>query len=122
VRGKGDRVRSAGDIKRIARLRPHEPLWRARLDAAARDVALHLTRDGYLEAQVGAEAVATASGADALLTIHTGPRARLGSVSLEGADPASAVAAQVLLPHSGDAYRRATAENRAERIRKQLVE
>ena len=52
VQVEGDRVVSAGDVRRLARLYAGEPLWPDRLERAARDVALGLVDKGYLEARV----------------------------------------------------------------------
>jgi outer membrane protein assembly factor BamA len=121
VRVRGDLVVSPGDVKRIARLRSREPLWPQRLDAAGRDVALHLTRQGFLEAQVTAAPAPAGERTDAVVTIHAGPRARVGDVQLEGLDAASTVAARQLLPRRDAVYRREVAESCVERIRKQLI-
>jgi outer membrane protein assembly complex protein YaeT len=120
VRVGGDRVVSRESVRKIARLVAREPLWPARLENAGREIALHLARDGYLEAQVAASAVPTASGADALFTVHAGPRARVASVSLEGLG-GSGDAYRRLLPAQGSVFRRDVAERAAERIRKRLV-
>jgi outer membrane protein assembly complex protein YaeT len=116
----GDRVRKASAVARIARLRQGDPLTRARLDRAARDVALALAADGYLEAQVSAEA-APAAAADARFTIRAGPRCRVSRLEAEA--PAS-VLEQVrhgARPRRGDVFRRAAAASSAEKIRKDLV-
>ena len=52
VRVEGDRVLSPRALASIARLREGEPLWPARLERAARDVALALARRGMPEALV----------------------------------------------------------------------
>jgi len=78
----GDRVISPGDVARITRLRPRETLWAARLERAARDVAVALAARGYLEARVTASVRRIPGGADAAFDVRSGPRVRVGAARL----------------------------------------
>ena len=83
VRVEGDRVLSADTVRRVTRLRRAEPLWEDRLERAGRDLALALVARGYLEALVEPpEAVRVPGGADAVFRVRSGPRVRVGSVSV----------------------------------------
>ncbi len=119
---RGDRVKSPSDLRKIAHLRPGEPLWPARLERAGRDVALALSADGYLEAVVSAEVARTASGADAVFTVRAGPRAhvRTSRVVAEDGPPPLPLESHAS-PGVGDVYRRARAEKAAETMRRRLV-
>lgn len=117
---------SAKTVRHVARLRPREPLWPARLDEAAQLNALHLSREGYLEARVTAEARpvkragAPWGASDAVFHVVPGPRARVGSVAFDGdAVPVAALAAQA--PRPGEPFVRARAEKAAEAMRRSLV-
>lgn len=117
----GDRVLKLADVERLSRLRDGEPLWPARLDQAARDVAVALTEDGWLEAQVQAEARALASVTTAVFTVRAGVRARVSQVSVEGAPPELAVELNGRLrPRRGRPYRRAEAVRAADGMRTAL--
>ncbi len=123
VRVAGDAVLDAGDVRGIARLRSGEPLWPARLETAARDVALHLAGRGYLEAHVTALAAAAAAGSDAVFTIAAGPRARVAACRVEGLSPSEAVVYEPMLrPGVGEPYERARAEDAARAVVKGLRE
>jgi outer membrane protein insertion porin family len=119
----GDRVISAGAVARIARLRPGDPLWPARLERAGRDVALELARRGQLEALVEPEARRTPRGALAVFRIHGGPHVRVSSVRVECADAVAAAPLHVLArPQPGESYRKEKAEAARESMRRRLVE
>jgi len=123
VEVEGDRVISTGAIARIARLRPGEPLWPARLERAGRDVALELARRGRLEALVEPEARRVPRGALAVFRIHGGPRVRVSSVRVECPDPETAAALRELArPRPGESYRKERAEAARESMRRRLVE
>ncbi|MBI3932608.1 MAG: BamA/TamA family outer membrane protein [Acidobacteria bacterium] len=122
VRLEGDRILDAGAVRRTARLEDREPLWLERLERAARDVALHLAADGYLEARVTAAARPKAGGADAVFSVRAGPRARVGSVAVDGVPDARARSLVSVVPvRPGDVYRRRRADAAAERVRRRLV-
>jgi outer membrane protein insertion porin family len=121
VRVVGDRVKNEASVGRIARLKTGDLLTPARLDAAARDVALALAADGYLEAQVSADAPRTGTGADARFAIRAGPRSRVSSVSAEGPAAVLELVRQAARPRRGDVFRRAQARAAAEKIRQRLV-
>jgi len=123
VRVEGDRVISAGAIARMARLRPGEPLWSARLDRAGRDVALALARRGRLEALVEAEARPVARGADAVFRIRAGPRVRVSSIRVECDDAAAAAPLHALArPRPGESYQKEKAVAARDSMRRRLVE
>ncbi len=117
----GDRVASSGDLARITRLRPWQPLWPARLDAAAQAAALAFEAEGYLEAHVTATSRPHGRGADAVFGIVAGPRVRVGGVSLEGAPAAESEYLRTLVPRSGDVFRRSQERRAADRMRAHLV-
>jgi outer membrane protein insertion porin family len=122
VRVEGDRVLSAGALARIARLRPGEPLWRSRLERAARDVGLALARRGMPEALVDADAVRVADGADAVFRVHAGPRVTVGRADVEADSPVDTAALrQLARPRAGAIYRKEQADAAAEAMRRQLV-
>ena len=115
----GDRVVSSGELARVARLRPLEPLWPARLEHAARDVAIALGTRGYLEARVSAAARRHAGGADAVFAVRSGPRARVGTARVEGAGGLEAGLRGRMQP--GAVFRRERAQAAAEAMRRDLV-
>ena len=118
----GDRVISAGALARAARLRPGEPLWPARLDAAAQAAALALVGDGYLEARVTATAERKGAKADARFRIMAGPRALVASVALEGVSPSQErLLSGLAAPRPSQVFKRERARAAAERMRKRLV-
>jgi outer membrane protein insertion porin family len=139
----GDRVISAGEVARIARLRPRETLWAARLERAARDVAVALVARGYLEAQVTASVRRVPGGADAAFTVKAGPRARVGMARVVLGDaehpPAQGASAGLIparakdagglepvlrgriRPSPGDVFRRERARAAVESMRRKLV-
>jgi outer membrane protein assembly factor BamA len=123
VRVEGDRVLSPAALRRTARLRPGEALWRSRLERAGRDVGLALKRRGYLEALVSAEAVRVSRGADILFHVHAGPRVRVGATTLEGTEGVAELAlGELMRPRRGEIYRKAQADSACEAMRRRLVE
>jgi outer membrane protein insertion porin family len=121
VRVVGDRVLSAGSLARIARLRLGEPLWPARLERAARDIALALVRRGHLEALVGPQAVRVPGGALAEFRIRAGPRVRAGRVVVEGAAGGPSLD-DLERPLPGDIYRKERAEAARDAMRRRLAD
>lgn len=125
VRVEGDSVLGAGALRRLARLRPGEPLWPARLERAARETALALGRKGYLEATVtvtAERAGAGTSAADAAFHVHAGSLARVGPATIEPPDgPLAGVLRDLARPRPGEPFERAEAERAAETMRKRLV-
>jgi outer membrane protein insertion porin family len=117
----GDRVVSAKDVVRIARLHPREPLWPPRLERAARDVALALTARGYLEARVTAAARRLPGGADAVFTVGAGPRAQVAAARIDGAGSLEGLLRRYVRPAPGHVFRREEAQAAAEAMRRQLV-
>jgi outer membrane protein insertion porin family len=118
----GDRVLSRGRLLEVSRLQGGEPLWPARLERAARDVAVRLTEQGYLEARVTAEAVSERGGARARFRVQAGPRARVGALSLLGADlDTRAQLEPMARPAAGRPFVRSKAVKAAERMRRRLV-
>ncbi|HSD66522.1 MAG TPA: POTRA domain-containing protein, partial [Vicinamibacteria bacterium] len=122
VRIEGDRVVSAGQAARIARLRAGDPLWPSRLDRAARDVGIALAQRGHLEALVEPRTVPVPGGAEALFRVHAGPRVRVGRAVVEGAEavPVLRLDAQVR-PRPGEVFRRDKAEAARDTMRRLLV-
>jgi outer membrane protein insertion porin family len=122
VRVEGDKVLGADEARRIARLRPREALWPARLERASRDLALSLTQRGYLEARVTGIARPVAQGTDAVFTVEAGPLVRVGDVRTEG--PAEVVSSLHvdLRPRPGQPFRRERAEETVQSLRKALVD
>jgi outer membrane protein insertion porin family len=117
----GDRVLSAGDVQRASRLRTGEPLWSGRLEEAARDVALHLAGEGWLEARVAAARRAGKEGAEAVFHVTSGPRVRVRQVHVTGVDTGRAARLRQLVePDPGEPFRRARAQAAAERMRRRL--
>ena len=78
VRVEGDRLVKAEAARRMARLRPREPLWPARLEQAARDIALALAQRGYLEARVSESIRPTAARRGRRLHHHRRPSGARG--------------------------------------------
>ena len=117
----GDRVLSPGRIARITRLRPGEALWPARLERAARDVALALVARGHLEALVEPEAVRVPGGADARFRVRAGPRVHVGEARVEGPAVAGVALEPLLRPRPAEIYRKDKADAAAEKMRRQLV-
>jgi outer membrane protein insertion porin family len=113
-------------IRRVARLRPREPLWPARLEEVAQLTALDMVREGYLEARVTAVAQpARRAGspwgaADAVFRVVHGPRARIGAVTFEGV-PGVAAGFAAHAPRPGAPFVRARAEKAAESVRRTLA-
>jgi outer membrane protein assembly factor BamA len=123
VRIEGDRVVSPASALRTARLRPGEPLWPARLERAARDIALALARRGHLEALVEPSAVPVPGGADALFRVRAGPRVRVARAVVRGADAFAALRLDLLVrPRAGEVFRREQAESAREKMRRLLAE
>lgn len=122
LRVRGDRVIGEKDVRRLTRLRGGEQLWQARLEEAARDVAVELSKQGYLEARVEGTLEQGEGGATAVFDLHAGPLARVLEVLVEGA-PREAEAALLAYarPRRGEAWRRAPAERAADRMRQELV-
>jgi len=122
VRVQGDAILKPGALRRITRLRAGEPLWPERLERAARAAARALVDAGYLEAQVHATALRTAAGADAVFSVHAGPRVRVGRVDVEGVEAAQAgLLRGRARPAPGEVFSRPRARKAAESMRKQLV-
>lgn len=124
VRVEGADVLDAGDVRRLARLRAGEPLWRARLDRAAQDVALALVGDGYLESRVEAEAEPRVGGADAVFTLVVGPRARIATLELEAPGLDSVLRQQLRAlarPRRGEVFRRPRAQAAAAEMQSELA-
>ena len=121
VRVEGDRLMKAEALRRTARLRAREPLWPARLEQAARDVALGLAQRGYLEARVSESIRPTAGGADAVFTITAGPRVRVGSARVEGPPAVMATLEPDIRPHVGEPFRREQTQAAAQHMRADLV-
>lgn len=123
VRVRGDAVLSPRAVRRAARLTPGEALFPARLERAARDVAVALAAEGWLEAHVDARSWPTAAGADALFQIAAGPRAYVAALRFEGPNVAAGTGLRPLAgPAPGAVFRRAQAAQAAERLRRALVE
>lgn len=122
LRVRGDRVIGEKDVRRLTRLRSDEQLWQARLEEAARDVAVQLSKRGYLEARVEARVEQDEHAATAVFDLHAGALARVEEVLVEGA-PREAEAALLAYarPRRGEAWRREPAEKAAEKMRQELV-
>jgi len=121
VRVEGDRLVKPDALRRAARLRAREPLWPARLEQAARDVALGLAQRGYLEARVSETIRPAAAGADAVFTITAGPRVRVASARVEGPPAVMAILEPDVRPHVGEPFRREQAQAAAQHMRADLV-
>lgn len=117
----GDRVISADDVARIARLRPRERLWAARLERAARDVAVALAARGYLEARVTASVRRIPGGADAAFDVRSGPRVRVAAASVAVSGGLEAVLRDRIRPAPGEVFRRERAKAAVESMRRKLV-
>jgi outer membrane protein insertion porin family len=117
VRVTGDRVVKPEEVARQARLVPHEPLWPARLEGAARDVAVALTALGWLEARVVATTEAAADGVDAVFAIEAGPRVRVSDDHVTGAPPAlERELLGLARPRAGAVFRRPQVQAAATRM------
>jgi outer membrane protein assembly factor BamA len=122
ARIEGDAVLSPTTATRVARLRPGDALWPARLERAGRDVALALVRRGHLEALVEATAPDVSGGAAAVFRIRAGPRVRVGRLAVEGAPALPGVALEELArPREGEIYRKERAEAAREKMRARLA-
>ena len=122
IRVEGDDELSAGDVRRVTRLRPGEPLWPARLDRAGRDAALELARRGHLEALVNAQTRPGPAGAFAVFEVRSGPRVHVASASVTGTEGVPDVSLDDLVrPRPGDVYVRERADEAAEAMRRRLA-
>jgi outer membrane protein insertion porin family len=122
VRVEGDRVLSAASARSLARLRAGEPLWPARLERAARDIALALARRGRLEALVEPGVAQVPGGAEAVFRIRAGPRVRVGHARVEGAEDTAALRLDELVqPHPAEVFRREKAESARDAMRRRLA-
>lgn len=122
VRVEGPSPLSARAVQRAARLRLGEPLWPARLERAARDVALALVRRGHLEALVEPEARAVDAGADAVFHVHAGPRVVVGQARVEGDAAVRELGLPLLArPRKAEVYRREAADAAREAMRRALL-
>ncbi len=118
----GDPVLRLEQVRDLSRLRDGEPLWPARLERAARDVALALTEDGWLEAQVTATARPEGTSAAAVFTIRAGERVRVSEATVEEAPSHLAgLLAGKIKPRAGRPFRRAEAAKAADAMRSLLV-
>jgi outer membrane protein insertion porin family len=118
----GDRVLDVEEVRRLSRLRDGEPLWPARLERAARDVALALTQDGWLEAQVQAVPRGEAKSSTAVFTVQKGTRVRVSEAVVEGAPSHLTVLLRdKARPRPGRPFRRAEVTKAAESMRELLV-
>jgi outer membrane protein insertion porin family len=121
----GDKVRSPRELRTLTRLRAGEALWPNRIEAASRDLTRALVADGYLEAQIQAEARPASNpfrGADLIVHLGAGPRARVAKLVIEGvAGPARALLAGTGQPTPGQPFVRARAEKAAQSMRLRLV-
>lgn len=123
IRAEGDAVATPRFLRRVTRLREREPLWPPRLERAARDAALALAEQGYLEARVTAAARGMTSRADAVFTVDSGPLARVGHATLEGVEPGLEILLKGLpRPRPGEVFERSRSRRAAETLRKRLVE
>jgi len=120
----GDRVLSAAEVRRASRLRDQEPLWKERLDAAARDVAVAAAREGYLEARVTAVARRDEEGAaTAVFTITAGPRVRVTEATVATGEAAlDTLLSPYVEPDPGEPFDRERARGAADRMRAILSE
>jgi outer membrane protein insertion porin family len=122
VRIAGPSPLSARAVQRVARLRVGEALWPARLERAARDVALALVRRGHLEALVEPEAVAVSGGAEAVFRVHAGPRVVVGQARVEGDRGVRELGLPLLArPAKAEVYRREAADSAREAMRRALL-
>jgi len=119
VRVVGSDLLDAGDVRRLARLQEGEPLWPARLDRAARDVAIAISEDGYLEARVEAMAEPRTGGADARFEVEAGPRSlHVEAPGLEAASRQRLL--QSTRPRQGEVFRRPAAVEAADEMKRAL--
>jgi outer membrane protein insertion porin family len=122
VRVEGDRVLRPGTLRRITRLRRGEPLWASRRERAGRDAALALVERGYLEGLVEVVAEPVPEGADAVFRVRSGPRVRVGSAYVVGAESFRDLALDDLArPGRGEIYRRDRAQRAAEAMRRRFA-
>jgi outer membrane protein insertion porin family len=118
----GDSVLSLERVRSLSRLRDGEALWPARLERAARDVALALTDDGWLEAQVAATSRPEGSSAAAVFTVRAGARVRVGEATVEGAPShLTALLVEKIKSRPDRPFRRADVTKSAEAMRDLLV-
>jgi outer membrane protein insertion porin family len=117
----GDRVLSPPAVKRTAKLRDQEPLFDLRLEKAARDVAVALTAQGYLEARVEAVAQRDGKVADAVFTVHAGPRVLVEAESVLGAEDEAGALLALARPRGGEVFRRSKALEAADKMRRLLA-
>ncbi len=123
VRIEGDQVLDEGAVRKAARLLPGEPLWPARLDAAAAQAALALVGRGYLEARVTARHERRPSGAHAVFHVASGPRVLVSSTSIDGAPAGTSLLIEPhMRPRKGEVFERERAKAAAERMRRALAE
>lgn len=118
----GQRVIDAKQVRRASRLDTGEALWPARLETAARDVALALVARGFLEARVTARAQPREQGAVAVFEVSAGPLVRVGETSVEAPAAVRDSLALMVAPRRGQVWIRARAEKAAERMRASLVQ
>lgn len=121
VAREGERVLGVDALRRVARLREREALWDARLERAARDVAVHLADAGYLEARVTAEALRRPGGADAVFHVAAGRLVRVERLAVDGAAGEAEALVALARPRPGRVYRRREAQQAAERMRRRLA-
>jgi outer membrane protein insertion porin family len=124
IRVEGDQVFSSKQIARVTSLRRDDLLWRARLDRAARDVALALVEKGYLEARVRAEALAGPDGATASFHLEAGPIVRVSTVATSAPGLAAGPLGQLTAlgrPAPGSVFRRSVTAKAAEQMRLTLA-
>jgi outer membrane protein insertion porin family len=117
----GDLALEADEVRRAARLRDGEAMWRPRLDRAAAEVHAALRAKGYLGAAVTAEARPRPRGVEAVFTVAAGPRARVRRVLVRGG-PAPMVPAleAEARPRPGEFFEKAQADEAAESLRDEL--
>jgi outer membrane protein insertion porin family len=114
---RGDAVLTPKELRRVTRLRFGEALWPARLERAAQDAGVALSERGYLEGRVTIEVVGEGAAAVAVVGVHAGPRARVGSTRLLGLSSELAHAAQQQLrPRRGEVWSRARADEAAAEV------
>lgn len=141
LRIEGRRLLTETRARELARLRLGEALWPARLERAARDLALHLAGQGYLEARVSGRAEMVSGqgsrpqpGADTRLEPPNGARAvfqivpgrltRVGQLAVRdagGGRSTEALAGQAG-PKVGQPFRREASQKAAGRMRRRLLE
>ncbi|HET6897212.1 MAG TPA: POTRA domain-containing protein, partial [Vicinamibacteria bacterium] len=121
VRVEGDRLLKPDAVRRLARLRPREPLWPARLEQGARDVGVALAQRGYLEARVSASIRHTKDGADAVFTITGGPRVHVLSARVAGPPEVMAALEPDIRPTVGEPFQREKSQAAAQHMREDLA-